>query len=264
MTKNTIRKGLALGLGTALLASAVAAVPATAAVDDTAISLVPFSGTQYSMVTDGVFDLKSTQSTVAASSTGKISYKVTDAGKISKFDYQASVGETNNDTQMASLAFAASGTIQFAYDESTGIGTFSEVTNDDDFADLAVGDIVKLTGINSAAITTAFDAHVQVATVAVDDESFTFVLAGINGTDGTGTDGDIAAEDLSAGALVETSNDDILDDFATISAGTLGVAGVTVLAAPTPAADGSYVIVVLTPIQPRPTYCVWLLLRQVR
>jgi len=238
MTKNTIRKGLALGLGTALLASAVAAVPATAAVDDTAISLVPFSGTQYSMVTDGVFDLKSTQSTVAASSSGNISYKVTDAAKISKFDYQSNTtGVTNTDAQMSTVAYnLATSTWTLAYDATTDIVTITDATDgDNDFANAAAGDIVKLTGIKSPGMATAFTGFAQVLSNSIDDV-ITFKVDDLAAAN-------ISAEAMTAGTIGESSSSLTLDDFGTISAGTLGVDGVTTLAAPTRAADGSYVIV---------------------
>jgi hypothetical protein len=238
MTKNTIRKGLALGLGTALLASAVAAVPATAAVDDTAISLVPFSGTQYSMVTDGVFDLKSTQSTVAASSSGNISYKVTDAAKISKFDYQSNTtGVTNTDAQMSTVAYnLATSTWTLAYNATTDIVTITDATDgDNDFANADADDIVKLTGIKSPGMATAFTGFAQVLSNTIDDV-ITFKVDDLAAAN-------ISAEAMTAGTIGESSSSLTLDDFGTISAGTLGVDGVTTLAAPTRAADGSYVIV---------------------
>ena len=241
MSKNMIRKGLALGLGTALLTTAIVATPAIAAVDDTQVSLVPTTGAQYSMVSDGYFDLKSTQSTSAASSTGTLSYKVTDTASISKFDFQTGSPSTD-DTQQASVAYTAPSTdnLEIGYVHSTGVVTIDDPaeTSTALFPNLAVGDIIKITGLNAPGITTAVTGYFEVATIAADDDTFTFVSAGF-----AGLSGNLAAVDLTAGTIVETSDNDLLDDRATISAGSLGVAGVTTLAVPTRAANGSYVIV---------------------
>ena len=187
------RKGLAFGAGLALVASGLAVAPASAAVDDNAISLVPRTGTQYSMVTDGYFDLKSTQSTSAASSTGKISYKVTDSGSISKFDYQANAGLSSDDTQMASVAYNAGVTTwTLAYVASTDVVTITDATAADaEFTNAAAGDIIKLTGINSAGITTAFTGWAEVISNTGDDV-ITFKIDGLNATD-------ISAEAMTAG-----------------------------------------------------------------
>jgi len=248
MTKNMTRKGLAFGAGLAMLGASFVTLPSVAAVDDTAVSLTPSAGTQYSMVTDGVFDLKSTQSVAATAGSGKLKYLVTDVNKISRFDYQADTTVTTADTNMPSEDFESPASdntgdvLSIAYNESTKTATIDDAEGGDDlFANLAVGDIVKLTGVNSASITTAFTGWVEVASATAD--SFTFILAGFNGTDNVGTDGDIATEVLSAGTFIEASVDDELDSYDVMLAGSLGVAGVTELAAPTRESDGSYVIV---------------------
>ena len=145
---------------------------------------------------------------------------------------------------MASVAFnAGTSTWTMTYDESTGVMTITDATGgENEFANGDAADIIKITGLNSASTTTAFSAHVAITSNSADDV-ITFVVPGFNGTDGTGTDGDISSEALSAGVFVETSDNDLLDDYATISAGTLSLAGITTLAVPTRAANGSYVIV---------------------
>jgi len=236
MSKNMTRKGLAFGAGLALLASGLAAAPASAGVDDNAVSLVPRTGTQYGMVTDGYFDLKSTQSTSAASSTGNISFLVTDPGSISKFDYQEGA-PVSDDTQMASVAYnAGTTTWTLAYVASTDIVTITDATAADaEFTNAAAGDIVKLAGIKSAGMATAFTGWAEVISNTGDDV-ITFKIDGLKATD-------ITTEAMTAGTIEESSDNDLLDDFGTISAGSLGVAGVTVLAVPTRAASGSYVVV---------------------
>ena len=231
-----IRKGLALGLGTALLSTAIVAAPASAAVDDTAISLVPFTGTQYSMVTDGHFDLKSTQSTSAASSSGKISYKVTDAASISKFDYAADlVANTTAETLPTAVNWDDGDTdLTVAFDVTTGIVTIDDPDDGNGFANTVAGDIIKLTGLNSSTIATAFTGLAEVISNTTDD-TITFKAAGLH----TAT---FAAQDLTAGVIAEVSDNVELDSYDIISAGALGT-GVTTLTAPTRAADGSYVIV---------------------
>ena len=341
MSKNMIRKGLALGLGTALLTTAIVATPAIAAVDDNAVSLVPSTGAQYSMVSDGYFDLKSTQSTSAASSTGTLSYKVTDTASISKFDYQAAASVTSTDTinqvlstvlytaptgdtldltfttatdtvvisspvdedifanlnvgdtvlvtGLAATGFAATtgylvvtavnankdaftviadsgassdigitaltaGTIvevpvlpfngaqtatgtadifTMAYVASTDIVTITSPVDNNQFKNLAAGDMVSVTGMNSAGITTAFTGLVEVLSVTGEDV-FTFKALDLKATN-------ITTEDLSAGTFQEVSSSDTLDTRATILAGQLGT--VDGLSNPTRAANGSYVIV---------------------
>ena len=241
MSKNMIRKGLALGLGTALLSTAIVAAPAIAAVDDTQVSLVPTTGAQYSMVSDGYFDLKSTQSTSAASSTGKLSYKVTDAGSISKFDFQTGSPSTD-DTQLAVVSFdVPASAINIGYVHSTGVVTIEDgdATTEEVFTNLAAGDIVLITGLDAGASIDAFTGYVEVATRAADEDAFTFVSLGFGGLTA-----DLAlSTDLTAGTFLEKSDNDLLDSRVVIQAGSLGVAGVTTLAAPTRATNGSYVIV---------------------
>ena len=235
-----IRKGLALGLGTALLSTAIVASPASAAVDDTAISLVPFTGTQYSMVTDGHFDLKSTQSTSAASSSGKISYKVTDTASISKFDYAADLA-ANTDAEVlpgaVSFALGDATDMTVAYVASTDVVTLDDPDAGDEFAGIDAGDIIYVNGLNSTKITTALTGWFEVVSNTADD-TITFKAPGLATTGST----DITTETLSAGTITEVSDNVELDSYDIISAGALG-GGVTTLAAPTRAADGSYVIV---------------------
>ena len=238
MSKNMTRKGLALGLGTVLVSSAMVAAPATAAVDDSQVSLVPATGTQYSMVVDGHFDLKSTQSTSAASSSGNISYLVTDPDSISKFDYAADLAaNTTAETLPSSIAFGAGDGLTVAFVDSTDVVTIADADSGTDstvFADVDAGDIIKLTGLNSANISTAFTGFAEVISNSSDD-SITFKAPGL-------ASADISAEALSAGTIAEVSDNVELDSYDIISAGALG-GGVTTLTAPTREADGSYVVV---------------------
>jgi len=340
MSKNMIRKGLALGLGTALLTSAIVAAPATADVNDSAVSLVPNSGTQYSMVSDGFFDLKSTQSVGSVAGSGFLKYAVTDASSISKFDYQAGASVTSTDsinvlntvvafgdpasdtldltftaasdtlvisnpvdedifenlavgdsvsivglasagvtaftgtrvvtavnaskdaftiiassgansdvgiqaasagtiTEVVALGFGGAQTasgendiLTVAYVASTDIVTITSPTDNNQFVNIAAGDIITVTGMNSAGITTALTGDFEVLTVTGADV-FTFRALDLKATD-------IKVEDLGAGTFQEISSSDTLDVQSTVLLGSLGA--VDALANPTRAASGSYVI----------------------
>jgi len=207
MTKNMTRKGLAFGAGLALVATGLTAAPATAAVDDNAVSLVPRSGTQYSMVTDGFFDLKSTQSTSAASSTGTISYKVTDAGSISKFDYQSDTTVTTTDVSQIRGATivprtAAENELTLAYDISEGLMTLTNPDDDDLFAGYAVGDQIQVVGLASATsdaqVTATFTSYV-ISNTALD--ALTFLAPVLAGNDDDTSD--LSAEDVTGISLTE-------------------------------------------------------------
>ena len=207
MYKNMTRKGLAFGAGLSLIATGLAGVPASAAVDDNAVSLVPRTGTQYSMVSDGYFDLKSTQSTSAASSTGKLSFKVTDPGSISKFDYQADSSVTSTDVSAVRGATVGplsptGNELTVAYDISEGLMTLTNPDNDDVFAGYAVGDQIQVAGLasaNSDALATAtFTSYIASNT---NDDAITFIAPVEAGHDDEGTT-DLSAEDLSAGLVL--------------------------------------------------------------
>ena len=209
MTKNMTRKGLAFGAGLALVATGLTAAPATAAVDDNAVSLVPRSGTQYSMVTDGFFDLKSTQSTSAASSTGTISYKVTDAGSISKFDYQSDTTVATTDVSALRgstvLHNSGDGTITVAYAHSTDVMTLTNGSDVDVFAGYAVGDQIQVAGLASAnsdaAPTATFTSYIISNTA---NDAITFLAPDLAGHDTLDTD--LTAENTSALTLTEVAS----------------------------------------------------------
>ena len=209
MTKNMTRKGLAFGAGLALVATGLTAAPATAAVDDNAVSLVPRSGTQYSMVTDGFFDLKSTQSTSAASSSGTISFKVTDAGSISKFDYQSDTTVTTTDVSALRGSTvrhnSGDGSITVAYAHSTDVMTLTNGSDVDVFAGYAVGDQIQVAGLasaNSDAVVTATFTSYIISNTAND--AITFLAPDLAGHDTDDTD--LSAEDTSALTLTEVAS----------------------------------------------------------
>ena len=209
MTKNMTRKGLAFGAGLALLGTSLVSVPAAlAAVDDTAVSLTPSAGTQYSMVTDGVIDLKSTQSVAATAGSGNLKYAVTDAASISNFDYQADTTVATADVanrRMTLKNFNSSSTgadFKITYSES---GTLVTITNpvgaDNFFGDLTAGDVIRVVGMNSATMTNATSADFVIASAT--DDNFTFLATAAEVKDASGGDDSFSAEDLSAGTFVE-------------------------------------------------------------
>jgi hypothetical protein len=203
MTKNMTRKGLAFGAGLALLGTSLVSVPAAlAAVDDTAVSLTPSAGTQYSMVTDGVFDLKSTQSVAATAGSGNLKYAVTDAASISNFDYQANASVTSTDS--ISLINPArtfddpdSNTYDVTVTASGDVFVISNPVDEDAFANLSVGDTVQLAGVNSSSIT-ALDGFRVVTAVNANKDAFTIVHD-------NGANSDISIEAMSAGVITEVT-----------------------------------------------------------
>ena len=100
---------------------------------------------------------------------------------------------------------------------------------------LEAGDIITVTGMNSAGITTALTGNFNVLSVTGAD-AFTFKAVDLKATD-------ISAEDLGAGTFQEVSDKDKLDSYDILVKTTL-LGGVhTTLAAPTRVtATGSYVI----------------------
>ena len=203
------RKGLAFGAGLALLGTSLVSVPAAlAAVDDTAVSLTPLAGTQYSMVTDGVFDLKSTQSVAATAGSGNLKYAVTDAASISNFDYQADTTVATADVANRRMTLKNFNSTSTAVDYKVTYaeaGTLMTITNpvgaDNLFGDLTAGDIIRIAGLNSGSMTDATSGDFVVASAT--DDAFTFLVTPAESVDATGGDDSFAAEDLSAGTIVE-------------------------------------------------------------
>ena len=89
MSKNMTRKGLAFGAGLSLIATGFAGVPASAAVDDNAVSLLPRTGTQYGGFIDNVYDLKTTTSLAASGGSGSLKYKVVDEDLELRWDFDS-------------------------------------------------------------------------------------------------------------------------------------------------------------------------------
>jgi trimeric autotransporter adhesin len=109
MSKNMTRKGLALGLGTALVASTFGIAPAYAAGQDdkTFVSLSPRVGTEYTVLLDQYFDLKSnTVDSLAGTSGRDLKFLVSDPQALVFVDqsqstatpaeYSEAVGATND------------------------------------------------------------------------------------------------------------------------------------------------------------------------
>ena len=245
MSKNLTLKGAAFG---ALVALSVAAVaPANAVVNDSAVSLVPTTGTQYSIVQDNVFDLKSDQSLAAVAGSGNLKFLVTDSASKTLFDYDADTA-ASADTLLSISNLAATGkvvtlAVTAVGATATDVDTFTLTDKDggdDIFAGLAVGDLVEigaaagagtLTSLNRIATVTALtDADSDGTATVVTIQAATSLTAAAN-------DGD-----FSAGTLIERTSSTDLESRSYVTAKTLGHAALTGLVAPTRAADGSYVI----------------------
>jgi hypothetical protein len=206
MTKNMTRKGLAFGAGLAMLGASFVTLPAVAAVDDTAVSLTPSAGTQYSMVTDGVFDLKSTQSVAATAGSGDLKYLVTDTASISRFDYQADTTVVTDDVSALRGSTVShnsgDGSITVAYDISGFLMTLTNGTDANVFAGYAVGDQIQVAGLASAtsdAIATATFTSYIISNTA--DDAITFLAPVVAGHDDDTQD--LVAENTSALTLTE-------------------------------------------------------------
>jgi hypothetical protein len=249
MSKNLTRKGIAFGAAAALGATVFAGTPAFASVNDAAVSLVPSTGTEYSIVQDNVFDLKSDVSVGAVAGSGNLSFLVTDPSEKIAFDYDEDSTNGLTDTRLSltdlaalnkvvTLAVTALGASATAVDTMT---LTDKDGGDDIFAGLTVGDVVEigsaagtgtLTSLNGKAVVTALtDADSDGTATVVTIQAATSLTAAAN-------DGD-----FSAGTFAELTSADALDSRAAILAQTtLGHAAVSGLTAPTRAADKSFVV----------------------
>jgi hypothetical protein len=206
MTKNMTRKGLAFGAGLAMLGASFVTLPAVAAVDDTAVSLTPSAGTQYSMVTDGVFDLKSTQSVAATAGSGDLKYLVTDTASISRFDYQADTTVVTDDVSAvrgAAVNFdSGDGSLEVGYIVATDVMTITNGSDADVFAGYAVGDQISIVDFASPETagnpTTAWTSYIISNT---NDDAITFLAPAAAGEDKD--TGNLTAEDATDFTITE-------------------------------------------------------------
>jgi hypothetical protein len=234
MSKNLTLKGAAFG---ALVALSVASVaPASAVVNDSAVSLVPVTGTQYSIVQDNVFDLKSDQSLAAVAGSGNLKFLVTDAAGVIKFDY-------DEDTAASSDSRAAAATVTDISVDDDAAGdtitlTFGSAPG------LAVGDVATVAGVTGTTNgTTALSAtqlaqiNRTVAITAISGATVTYAVA----------DNSVFAADLGAsataagGTATGLTSSDLLDTRLAIATAPLGDADSAGVAT-TRAADKSFVV----------------------
>ena len=245
MSKNLTRKGIAFGAAAALLAG----TPAFASVNDTAVSLVPTAGTQYSIVQDNVFDLKSDNSIAALAGTGTLKFLVTDPASKILFDYDENTGSGSDALLSADLAFVADGTtddtaatIAITAATSPLVDTITITVVEGRLDGLVAGDLITLAGLN-AGISALNGTHEIFSTTSSDSESSTADTVVIKADTALTAAANIAAGTVT-GTLTEVTKTNELDSAAVIknAKATLGLAGLTGLTAPTRATDGSFVV----------------------
>jgi len=205
MTKNTTRKGLALGAASALVLAGFSALPANAAglADTSFVRLAPTTGTEYNVlaVTGSTFSLTSNEATTV--STGDMKFLVTDASgvvetTIATTGRQVAVADddvvTVTDSATATVTIAnttnplAEGD-RFFFDKDLNLDTFV----DDESSPGAIADFVV------AAQDTVFTVSAVVA-----DTSFSFVAGDASAvlTDKAG------AVDVSGGLAITVIRED--------------------------------------------------------
>jgi hypothetical protein len=229
MSKNMTRKGLALGVGVALIASTVA-LPASAVVSDSDVSLLPRTGTEYGMVLDNVYDLKSDVSLDAVAGSGNLKFLVTDPDKEVLFDYdEDTADDATGRTELVTIAniSTAGGGASAQVGVASNVVTITDADNP--YGNLAVGDVVTITGLDSTNWGDAYTATVVLTAASAGSISFKLTKA------------NLTAEATTAGAIDEISNNVGLDDRATVAAGSLG-GGMTGIAIVTRETDGSFVV----------------------
>jgi len=113
MSKNSTRKGLALGAGIALVASGFSFAPANAAGQDdkTFVSLSPRTGTEYAVLLDQTFDLKSNVIDSLAGTGGKdLKFLVSDPLERIFVD-QSQISTDSASQALSGIAYLHSGTV---------------------------------------------------------------------------------------------------------------------------------------------------------
>jgi len=144
MSKYTTKKGLAFGAGIALVASGLGVAPATAAgmADTSFVSLSPSTGTEYTVLTDQYFDLKSNAASTIATS-GNIKFLVEDTTAALLFDV-----DVNGGTADATTNLIVTNGVGTSIDDATVVtssGSAATLTFTGGFAHgLAIGDALLL------------------------------------------------------------------------------------------------------------------------
>jgi hypothetical protein len=163
MSKNLTLKGLAFGALVALATSAVAPANAAGLADHTFVSLLPQTGTEYTVLADQTFDLKANiASTVAAG--GNLKYQVVDASSQSRALAQS---KFSDDLSKAATGFAGSGSVVTVTVNNT----------------LQIGDIVTVSGLTGA---DAAAANITARVTAASATSFAYASTAVTLT-GTAT-----------------------------------------------------------------------------
>jgi hypothetical protein len=175
MTKNMTRKGLALGAASALLISGFTALPASSAglADNSFVSLLPTTGTEYTVLDQMYFDLSANAAATIATA-GNVKFLVEDTTASTAFDVDVNGTGVNDATAALDVANGAG----FVLPTFTGATISDSATAVITFAAgvpnvLAVGDTIELanadvdptvgtvTAVNGNVVTTDIPTNAQ-------------------------------------------------------------------------------------------------------
>ena len=217
MSKNLTRKGIAFGALVALGASVFAGTPVNAAglVDKTFVSLLPNTGTEYSVLSNGTFDLKSNMASTIAGG-GNLKYLVADAGSKSRTLAQSAIN--------ANLSIVAA-------DTANPATTVVRITKTHNYK---VGDYVTIAGATGGGFATFNGTHrvIAVSTTTTFDIDPGVVYSAVTG-------GTISVTQTIARAAITTAAGNVAGIGGTIAT---SIGGTATDSTTKRAADGSYVI----------------------
>ncbi len=217
MSKNLTRKGLAFGALVALGASVIAGSPATAAglADKTFVSLTPNAGTEYSVLSNGTFDLKANiASTIVGG--GNLKFLVADAGSKSRALAQSAINANLSLVHGDTAQVASTTAIRITKTHNYKVGDYVTIAG-------ATGTTPSINGthrVTAVSTTTTFDV----------DPGVTYAAA---------TGGTISVTQTVARAAITTAAGSAAGIGGTIAT---SIGGTATDSTTKRAADGSYVI----------------------